>query len=458
MKNIITLFILLTVSFSYSQKIKVKKSKVLFDGVSVAKVTSKARNYTFSSLQDATKKIVVTLERIDTGNGDNVTDDWLIVNDPSTDRSKKVKMEWYSISMNFSKGIAELLAKKYNIITDNGVENLDSFFNESSVNSGQDSEKIALAERAEEVSKGLKKYATDDIGILQIEDKKRVATITPIKLNKGLVKDFEDKEIANIIFEEGIHKIQLFDVQALRFKLLLKENQTLNQKVLLFLLESGYTDVLENGIKIRMQKRIAEYESKLKNNSNIIDKKGYVINKNGKKTSGGVTMIFEKITDPREKINGIDLGEKGCKYAKINYINDKGDEVKKEFNAKNAIIHIYNDDDSTTIYKGFKKVEKDKTLSVDSNMNDILNRIFYSEVIYSNDKIELFKNPINSKEFGIKTAVQKNSYHFVTNKERNFNNIKRYLKCEFPDDFKNLDYQNETALLKLIEFYNNCSN
>ena len=457
MKNIITLLLLLTVSFSFSQKVKVKKGKVLFDGVAIATVTTKARDYTFSSLHDASKKIVVTLEVIKTEGSNNETKDWLIVKDPATERSKKVAMEWFSISMNFSKGIAELLAKKYTIITDNGIENLDSFYGEKSTGTGTKAEQHLSAERKVEVANGLKKYAADDLGIFQQNDKRRVATITPIENNKGKVLDVESKEIATIIFEEDIHKIQLFDVKALKFKLPLADDQILDEKVLLFLLESGYTDVLENGMKVRLEPLIAAYEAKLKNNSNVVDKKGYVIDKKGEKISGGITMIFEELKDPRKGIMGVDIGEKGCKYAKVSFVNEKGVETVKEFNAKNSLVYVYNEDASTTLYKGFKKVEKDKPLSSDSNLNDLLNRIFYSEVIYTSDKIELFKNPLNTKEFGIKTANQKNAYHFVTNNERNFNNLNRYFKCELSDDFKTLDYQNEKELLKLIAFYTNCA-
>jgi len=116
---ILTCFI---VSTSFSQTVKVKKDKVLFDGIPVATVKVKKRDYTYTSLNNS-NTIIVRLKPSPTGENET-----LVVTDVNGRSSEELPMEWYSVSINYKKGIAELMAKKYNLITDNGIENVAAFF------------------------------------------------------------------------------------------------------------------------------------------------------------------------------------------------------------------------------------------------------------------------------------------------------------------------------------------
>lgn len=123
---LVSMAILSCIQFSHSQTVKVKKDKVLFDNVPVALVNVKGRDYTYTSLGND-NHFIVAYEPASDSQGSEAK---LLITDPISGHSKEAPMEWYSVSMNFKKGIAELMAKKYNIITDNGVENVASLFSD----------------------------------------------------------------------------------------------------------------------------------------------------------------------------------------------------------------------------------------------------------------------------------------------------------------------------------------
>ena len=58
---------------------------------------------------------------------------------------------------------------------------------------------------------------------------------------------------------------------------------------------------------------------------------------------------------------------------------------------------------------------------------------------------------------GIKTKSQEKGFNFITNPERNFEKLKKYLgNCNnLPDMYKNLDYTNPESIKTLIEYYKN---
>ncbi|MCV6630467.1 MAG: hypothetical protein OIF50_11495 [Flavobacteriaceae bacterium] len=109
-----------------AQKIKVKKDKVLYDGVAVAVASGSGYSFTYTSL-DGSIEIKVTSDGQGQPEGHV---EMLTIKDVKQDRTRIIPMEFLSITMSRKKAIAELLTKKYDFINSEGFANVDAFFNE----------------------------------------------------------------------------------------------------------------------------------------------------------------------------------------------------------------------------------------------------------------------------------------------------------------------------------------
>lgn len=452
MRKIIAVTLLLSVCFTYAQKVKVKKGKLLFDGVPVMKVEVSGRDYTYTNLNDE-RKIVVTLES--EGQGED-KQDWLIVQDPSSNRAKKVKMEWVTISMNFKKGIGELLTKKYEVITDDGIGNLDIFFEVKKtsgvVRGGAVSTVNSQQNDYETTRKYREKYIIEENAIINHDNVPHLSITNPRKISliKVITYDVIDKNnkmFAKLFIDEGIPQIITFDNRTQQIKLPVDPSVSLSKKLFDFVLANGYGDVLDNGIDDRMQKEVAKFNDKIKNSHNIIKKRGYIIDKKGNKINGSVSVVFETFVDPRSKIE-YDNQNNGANYVTVYYIDNKGKEAYKSF--PNAEAYIINEDGTETKFKKFK-TQRTTTLNSEDTLNNVLfKNAKYRKVVYEANGITIFSTPTDEGQLGFHKEGNRRSKTLVKNSLRNYNMLSSYLKCKLPEEFKTLNYKDINELKKII--------
>lgn len=445
MKKIITICLLLSIYMSYGQKVKVKKGNLLFDGVPIMKVDSKARNYTYTNLT-GNASIIVTLESVGEG---EIKEDWLIVKDPASNRTKRIKMEWFGISMNFKKGIAELLAKKYDIITDNGIGNLDEFYGSSS--SSNDLNKVV----------NIDNYTINDNSVLEKTNNSIVMSFVPAIGSNSYVEqydvlDLKGEKFAKLFKDEENYFLITFDDRSKQHNLGGNTEKSVCERLLIVLLQNGYKDVLDKGMDERMNKALASLAEKIKNTKNIYKQKGYIIDKDGKKISGSVSIFFESYYDPRSKIE-YENEKKGANFIRVHFIDGNGEEAYKSIEQKEAVAYLVNEGKPHTKYMRFK-TQRTKTLNSDTSLRNLLNSSKYYEVIYEGDMITVFKNPMNENQYGFQKRGDKKSKLLVNNNIRNYNILVDYLKCKLPSEFKDLNFKDKSDLMKIVEYYtNSCS-
>jgi len=120
---ILTTTFVVTVS---AQKVKLKKNQVLVDGVAIAKYESKGNYYTvFTDLKDP-KKIINAKYTAYNKPGSKSRYQWVTFLNADETLQSDVKLEDLIFSLNFRKGLAETMLKKFNMLTMDGI-NMEAF-------------------------------------------------------------------------------------------------------------------------------------------------------------------------------------------------------------------------------------------------------------------------------------------------------------------------------------------
>jgi hypothetical protein len=232
MKKIICLLLLALPIITFSQEIKEKKDQILFDGTPVAKVEKIGSDFKFTSLNNA-NSFTATQNFLKISNTE--TKQWLVIADSDGKRKSEILMEFLSFTLNTKKGIAELLAKKYKIITSNGVENLDAFFAAERPKFSDEVEKAKQANLANE-----KELATVNYQVLT-KDKFIFSGFVPSDALTDKHTDLENKEyLSKVVAQYKIYKAQ----GSSPFPLLNIDISSLSDRVIAKAVESGQNMVV----------------------------------------------------------------------------------------------------------------------------------------------------------------------------------------------------------------------
>ncbi|TDT46385.1 hypothetical protein CLV90_0435 [Maribacter spongiicola] len=343
----------------FGGKIKVKDNQVLFDKVPVAIVKINNGVYTYTSLKD-NKKLKVDFYVAELA-GTDETLKWLAVSENK--RRSEIKMEYLSGSARDENAITQLLSKKYNLITLNGIENVDEFFKVDRKNLTEEyrtmfneaKESYILAENSIKykiIEEGIRErsaLSSIEKGIIyNKEDDKILGTVESLKgVNANSAEfyvkiyDTDKRLVANIIslpdsdkneyilkgYDSNMHIVNLEgDMQF--------SKQTFYRNLSKVLIEYGYDFALDNGVEQAMirderialeakQKIIDDFEFQSKAAGNLRRAPGYVImsSKKGKKIGGYITLYNKTIPLPEgvedleegrmfgDRIDGKKLGE-----------------------------------------------------------------------------------------------------------------------------------------------------
>lgn len=456
-KIVLSIFIL---SLSYSanaQKVKVKKDKVLFDKVAVANFEGSDSGFVFSSLTNE-KTITAKFKMLKIT--DNITKKWVIVSDKDKKRTSEIEMEYFSVTMSTKKAVAELLAKKYNLITNNGIENIDAFFEIERPSLTDEYNNLIKGEvqKTKEISnlninvdssaqliykgtisaenligqyniKGNGKgvYGSTIITITDL-DKNNAAISTLGAFNKFKVslpyqkKEFEYQAKKKIDFENNYFKSEFLKEMVQN---LFSNGVTLGRQI---------TAEKEKSKIVKTEIAKERFEKAQKESINIFEEEGFVINKEGTKVEGKITSYFEMIKTP--------LGSKSS-------INE--DDINKLVKVK------FNDDKGKTQYRRYKANTESKFCVKESNKcyRGIKSFIayIYVEILEEGSEISLYKS-VDSNNFYIKTPENKKPIAIYNNKPKTFKKVSEYLKCEaINDELSRFDFEDSKSMLDLISTY-----
>ena len=337
----------------FNGKVRVKKDQVLFDKEAVAKVKVNDGVYTFSSLDGKnTFKVDFFVAEL-AGKGETLK--WLAVSDKK--RKSEIKMEYLSGNTSDVNALAKLLAEKYNIITANGIENLDEFFGVARKNLTEEyrvifneaKEAYLKAERSitfkiEEEDLKRKSIISDiEIGLISSkEGEKRLGTVETLKgvnfnapnfyvnvIDKSndlvakitAMPDAEKKEFFLVGYDNKRHTINIDgDTQF--------SKSTFYRSLAKILVENGYGNAVEFGVVRAKEMAIEEYYAKSAEAGNLLAASGYMLTSKREKRNGLITLYFKYIPIP----DGVKDNEENTTLARVD-----GNKTGKQFRFQSAL-------------------------------------------------------------------------------------------------------------------------
>ncbi|GEM_PF-5900392 len=303
----------------FDGKIRIKDNNVLFDKKVIAKIEQDDYKYTFSSSSTKDKIIVENMSATLADTGEELN--WLKVSD-NKGRGTEVKMEFLAGNMKDSRAIAILLSEKYNVITVNGIENLDEFFSVKRKN--LTAEYKILFEQAKEsylkeeaqikyriVEKGVELLGNLDRGVIYSkEGSKKYGTVESIvgiyPTNPNFFIRILDNRNGQIAIIEPLPDSKEFSLKAYNgrvYKVQIEGDAAFRatkyyRSIVIALSGKGLDNGIELGIEDGKIKDIEGYYRINKEVGNILNEQGYVLNSKGKKIQGLITLYFKHIPLP----------------------------------------------------------------------------------------------------------------------------------------------------------------
>ncbi|WP_420574663.1 hypothetical protein [Kordia sp.] len=480
MKKIVLLLLLVPV-LAMSQKIKIKKNKVLFDKKEVAIIEkgNERNKHTFKYLSgekafDAHYKAISI---------SSIQDHQYLEMTSADGQKTEIPYEILKTSFNSKKIIIRLLSEKYGLIDADGInkEAVAAFFAEERESISEKymqaaaKAKMEADERKKTVgrykpyvkpngtitfggSQGIKivgkvyysasekAYAITDL------DGIRVASATESRKTgstAAVVKTYTDETFE---FDEG-SKTMFTN----RF------SRTFGQLFVEAMVGRGY--VFGRQAKKHMSDLRKEKVKIAKENSvNLYGVPGSITDKKGKTYTGTVYVIFEKLQiEPGQEVSGLhDMNsiDNYGKYISIRYKNDKGRKRIKKFSAKDGISFTATDEGIEKTFYGMKtKGNAMKKLSNAANFG--FNNSYFYEKIYEENGNMLLVKPGEEGTYVIKVKDQKVGFMIDDRKNEKISKaMAKYLKkCkQVASDLKagEFDVKNEENLKQIVQEYTDC--
>lgn len=312
----------------FSQEVKVKKGEIQIDGKSVAKIDKEKNNYTISDLSG--KALFTATITSQTPLKNNVSKNWLQLTGSNGVVRELELIDKTSFSFGFEKPITENLTKSSDpLLPASGIDEnkINSFFQteDRSISTAEDIkiEKDKETNRSEDALAADSKILINSVGIISANNQKigyivrkvtgtdgiqKFLSYTVLDINKIPVAqiDFSSYDKANI--QSGL-VLKTFDGKSFPIKLANYTSERLEYdelapRVVKKLYANGYTlgdmksmteiAYQENAEANNQQNNDAESQAKA-NSKNIYNIPGYVIDKDGTKKNGEITIMFESI-------------------------------------------------------------------------------------------------------------------------------------------------------------------
>lgn len=479
----LNLFFLFLSCFLFSQKIQLKKDKVLYDDKEVAIIKSPYRDhYEFYALNNE-KAFEADLKGVALSK-----DEFLYYLDMKSADGKVTQIPYEVLITSFKPDriIAHQLAVKYKLFNEKGINKneLDTFFNTPRENL---SDKYLQVKANSITDQSQKQSRLDNIRSLY---NPRLGSKGEIFINNGVypakiigyiksyncvgfnsgpcleVWDLDGIKVATLYqSNKGIKK---YDVETYdNNKFTMDATRSYAQADYAFVNEfianlfiEGYT--LEHQASYKNQEfQQAKIKDAVDRSINLYDVQGYVVEKSGKKTEGLITVWFEKLDTERtgQKLptEGADLfGQRmtiktslpGRSMGTKSYDADSGIRFCIPFNGQEEC------------YYGLEvQGEFMKKLQNYGSLHG--NNAYFYRLIAKENKIMLLQDPVELQKYVIKTDIQPKG-QMLDNRanEKLSEKLAEYLKeCKPVSEMikkESLDLKNKENLLNIITEYSKC--
>jgi len=463
-----------------SQKIKIKKNKVLFDKKEVAIMESPQRDfYTFKYLSgekafDAAYKAISISE---------IQDHQYLEVTSAEGKKTEILYEILQTSFSSKKIIIRLLSQKYGLIDANGInkEKVAAFFAEERESISEKymqaaaKAKLEADERAKSVGR-YKPYVRPDgtvtfggsqgtrvVGKVYYSASERAYVITDLD-GIRVVSATESRKTGSTaaVAESYTGETFQFD-EGSKTMFTNRFSRTFGQIFVEASVGRGY--VFGRQAKNKQKELHKEKVKIAKENSvNLYGVPGSITDKKGKKYTGTVYVVFEQLQlNPGQEVSGLhDMNsiDNYGKYISIRYENDKGRMRIKKFSAKDGISFTATDEGVEKMFYGMKtKGNAMKKLTNASNFG--FNNSYFYEKIYEENGNMLLTKPGEEGTYVIKVKNEKVGFMIDDRKNEKISKaMAKYLsKCkQVASDLKEgeFDVKNEENLKQIIQEYTNC--
>ncbi|WP_430412065.1 hypothetical protein [Kordia sp.] len=477
-----SLFILLLLPIlTFGQKIKIKKNKILFDKKEVAifEDGGERDKYTFKYLSgekafDAHYKAISV----------SAIQDHQYVEMTAADGQKtEIPYEILQTSFSSKKIIIRLLSEKYNLIDANGInkEAVAAFF----------------AEEREIISEKFAKAAA----AAKLDEDKRKQTVgryKPYVKPNGTITfggSNGTQIVGKVFYSASDNSYGITDLDGIRVATA-KESRKTGSTAAVVTTYTDETFEYDKGSRTMFTNRFSrtfgqlfveemvgrgyvfgrqakKYQSDLRkekvkiakeNSVNLYGVPGSITDKKGKKYTGTVYVVFEKLEiEPGQQVAGLHDMNSIDNYGKsisIRYKNDKGRTRIKKFSAKDGISFTATDEGVEKLFYGMKtKGNAMKKLSNAANFG--FNNSYFYEKVYEENGNMLLTKPGEEGTHVIKAKDQKAGFMIDDRSNSKISKaLAKYLKkCkDVSNDIKaeEFDLKNEENLKQIIQEYNDC--
>ena len=422
MKKLILISFLLVPILTFSQKIKIKKEIITFDGTPVAKVNTDLRNnYKFSTLKGE-KAFDVVFKGMSASNLEGFQ--WL---EMTSIEGVKTEIPYEVLMTSFSptKLIIKLLSEKYELISSKGIqmEKVNAFFAvEREVLSDKYAKAVVSAESdnvERQASVGRFNPFVKEDGTILFGGARGTKIVGKAYFNKNTytINDLDGIAVGTAKGCSTCTKVDAttytdesfeFDYGS-RTMMIGKFSRSFAQIFVEELVGRGYR--LEHEAKIYKKQLHNEKVKVAKERSiNLYGVPGSVTDEDGTKYDGTIYAVFEKLQlDPDQQeseLYEMDAIDKFGKFVSIKYINDKGRPRIKKFAAKNNVQFCAEDDGIKKCFYGMKT--KGNALKKMSNASNLgFDNSYFYETIYNNNDNYLLVKPGDENEMVLKFSDKK---------------------------------------------------
>jgi len=501
------LILTLLLSFPlFAQKIKVKKNQVLVDKEAVCTITGTGNLYTISTLENPEQAVL----KIDYKTLDISLEElrqWLVISNSDDSKTTQIEFETLSFSLNTRKIIAELLYKKYGLINKEGLQQdkIAAFFDEERPNLTEKYEKekegaTAIVQVNNEYTGNLGIAVTDSGKVTKQDENGTTVTIGKIvapgqegpgstikvyDLDNNLVA--EARFFGNNTYNVDPHSVFPQGGKTFSYKATNRFMPATKAKFLTEIVDQLYIKgyPLEHAIQdYKKSLELEEYQKAIANSPNVYGKKGYVIDAEGNKTEGSITIFFEKIYNPNGALNtdfGLDSNdavleeneelkaildeeykmmqdEELGRNVSVSYFETTGKKTIKKLVAKGGNrFCVLQEDGSELCYQGLKTIKSSLGLAdLANSVKSTLRQYGYFEELVVGPKIGLYKEAITG-HFLIKVSTQEKAFRINDAKRKKGKaKLNEYLGgCYFSEFSSISDTSDENQIKGIIDLFNN---
>lgn len=470
-------------SFTYLEaQVQVKKDKVTFDKKEVAKVESPFRNrWVYSDLQ-GNKKFTVDFKGV-SANEANMFQ-WLEVTSADGNQVSEIPYEVLVTSFKVDRIVSHLLSVKYGVIDNSGINEpaLAKLFEQNTEKLSDKYTTAVVVAKEQEADRKNKEVEIRNTYYPQVKSDKSITftQVGKVRIVGRLstkpyqvatiddyihVFDLDGNTVATMSSTNTLkeYKVRTWDDNVYTYlanRTYADDNNAFLQEFVIDLVSRGY--MLEHQIKRESAElHKAKVDMALERSINLYDVNGYVVDKEGIKYNGKITMWFEML-DVNE--TGQKLPEYGAdgygQNVTVLYINDKGKSREKTFNAKDDNYFCVQGTEAENCYYGLKTYGEamKKLQNLDSFK---FNNAYYYLLLKKEKGIMLLQDPVEMQKYVIKIdSDEKGQMIDNRSEEKLAEKLGDYLiKCpELSKEIKSgaIDIKSENNLFQIVEEYSQC--